>query len=686
MKKQLLLERTTTRFHVGLMAIAWFTLIGGCTDGEKNGTTDAAADALSPDGNQGGNDASVSDATSGDATGDGQIAVEPKGVVGRITNATGQPVNTGLVVFVPAADVAALPSITIAADSTNDEPLEDLIGQKGAGYLQAKVDATGNYVLATLPEGKYFITFVPDAADKAHLPGGSVCRKAMATASLIGKRVDIKVSSATPDGATYVGSGRCISCHKQKIAGTMHRLGIWSPYQSGVLQDMSKRGVELREALETKFTAAGTTIYFYDYDATRGFDKYKTAETNPGAGVSFTVTTRKNGDAYELVYHNVKNPADPDLVRKVDAIYGGGVYKQRYLTKVTTSGGFHYTTLALQHQNQGREQAPYGRTSKVWRDYHGDWWYDEVGQKFKTPGASTSFEKNCISCHAVGARVTGSDTTGYVANLVADSQSGDFDYDGNGVKDEMNVGCETCHGPGSAHSETAGNQRNIVSPALLTPEREAMICGQCHSRPKGALNSDSPMNKDGRMMVAGTSRRDFLANYATSQLDGAAADYYSDSKKHSKSHHQQYSDFIRSSMYRNGNTLMTCANCHDPHDDTNGRQLRVVRTDNKALCGTCHPTQADNVTAHIDAKRPGVGQFKAGAGLTMTCVDCHMPKTAKTGAGQPGILVGATQYWTNDISSHMFDAPSKTNSQIAGANMPTAYLSTCSKTCHAAGP
>ena len=48
------------------------------------------------------------------------------------------------------------------------------------------------------------------------------------------------------------------------------------------------------------------------------------------------------------------------------------------------------------------------------------------------------------------------------------------------------------HGRGAAHWDSAGQSKYIVSPELLTPERETMICGQCHSRPKGATGTDSP--------------------------------------------------------------------------------------------------------------------------------------------------------------------------------------------------
>lgn len=630
--------------------------------------------------------------------GPGYIALEPAGVVGLVANAAGEAVTGGKVYFVPAADVAAMGPTTTAADSATDEPLEDLIRANAGTYQQADVGADGIYRLTTLGAGSFFVTFVP-ADGAAQLPGGNLCRQARASTALVGTRLDVEVSDAIPADAHYVGSSACVSCHgRAHISGTMHRLGIWSGYETGLLQDLDARRSDLYQAIETKFEP-GTTVYFYGYDAARGFDKYRTAETDPriaapATNVSFSVTVSIRGDGKQIfTLHNEKNAADPDREYVVASIYGGGVMKQRYMTKLTPGTGAFHALLPLQFQNEGSE-AYADRTAKVWRDYNGYKWFTEAdgASAFKQPVAKDSFEKNCVSCHAVGVKVSGSDATTWTAQTVKDPLYGDFDFNGDGVREEMNVGCESCHGPGSRHWEAAGQGKHIVSLSLLTPEREAMVCGQCHSRPKGALGTDSPVNADGMMMIAGTSRPDFLTSYAVTQDDGAASDFWIDDAdghsagKHSKSHHQQYTDFIRSGMYKNDSRLMTCASCHDPHQKTaNPRQLRASPTDNAALCGSCHATQAGDLAAHLTAQAIPSAATKAAFAL---CTDCHMPKTAKTGSGQPGV-VGTTngQFWQNDISSHVFDVPGKASAlkvdpaTTAIIKMPSAFTNACGS-CH----
>ncbi|MFQ5749692.1 MAG: hypothetical protein ACE5H3_09575, partial [Planctomycetota bacterium] len=79
---------------------------------------------------------------------------------------------------------------------------------------------------------------------------------------------------------------------------------------------------------------------------------------------------------------------------------------------------------------------------------------------------------------------------------------------------------------------------------------------------------------------------------------------------------------------------------------------------------------------------------------TAHCVDCHMDKSAKTGSGKYGFLLGTPTgtsaddnitFFENDIHSHIFDVPRKDNVGVRGIvpakEMPIPYTKSCG-TCH----
>jgi hypothetical protein len=109
-----------------------------------------------------------------------------------------------------------------------------------------------------------------------------------------------------------------------------------------------------------------------------------------------------------------------------------------------------------------------------------------------------------LSETAEGIDVTGS----------ADDSQDEMDIDGDRKPNEINMGCETCHGLGSVHSKSDDSVA-IVSPDKLASERASTICAQCHSRPQGHLGNDSPVDVANRMMPPGTSRNTFLKEFTS---------------------------------------------------------------------------------------------------------------------------------------------------------------------------
>ena len=625
------------------------------------------------------------------ANGLGYLALEPDGIVGFVTDTTGEPVAGATIYLVPNTDIPTaameLGDIAKARIDPNDEPLEDTIAAKGATYLQAVTDADGVYGIATVPAGRYFITVVPAATDADHLPGGSLCRYSYDAAELAGKQHDIELSTTPSATAEYVGASVCLTCHgATHEKKTLHANGIRVTGKLGWLQDGS-RFPDWNKALQ-KF-ADGKTIYVYGYNGDSAKPNWKASETNPGTGVSFTATLSKSGDKYYVTLENKQDATDAITTYDAGLSYGGGLYKQRWVTKI---GGSWYI-LPLQFNFEGSTNeatAPYGRW--VWQHYNAQNWYDEATKKFKTVAKTKSFDSNCAGCHFTGFNLTGDATAGYKAHGVPDPM-GEYDYDGDSKTEQMNISCESCHGPGSDHWYGAGLGKAIVSPQLLTPEREVMICGQCHTRALGIGGSatEAPMNASGWMMRPGTSRAEFLKSYV-SKMDDGLWDTSKGDGVHSIKHHQQASELYKSTKYRNKWNLVTCATCHDPHGKTGllhqYRDVLDSADGGEGMCLACHSptfppgdTTGERIQKHYASN--GVADVPMG---DIKCTDCHMPKTAKSGSGSAQATIAGVTYYHGDIASHVFDVPRRADIATKGNEMMAiAYTNACGA-CHTKAP
>ncbi len=172
--------------------------------------------------------------------------------------------------------------------------------------------------------------------------------------------------------------------------------------------------------------------------------------------------------------------------------YGGPVYKQRYLLQV---GNAHFPF--VQYNTEGKDEYA-DRSRKPWRDYHGDWLYNETTKKLTDPSKSKSFEIQCASCHFNGYTLTPTVEGGFVAGAVNDP-NGELDIDGDGVPNELNLGCETCHGAGSAHAAAPRRSKasTIVNPAKA---RLRALHGHLHPVPQPAAghDEDRPADQQGQ--------------------------------------------------------------------------------------------------------------------------------------------------------------------------------------------
>lgn len=627
-----------------------------------------------------------------------------------VTDDSGAPVAGATVYLVPAGDVDGTPitgaEILNGSAADRDEPLEDQVRLNGASYPRGTTGVDGTTLVQGIIEGDYFWYVVPAASDTEHLPGGTGCRIARNTAQFLVTTVGISLTSSPGAAATHRGSSTCLVCHGSLAtqATHAHRLGFTRPGQFGSMQDPS-RYPQFAGGWGYFTPAAsfmgGTTVTCTDFDPSRDTDKFKTFLTGPSGTTYLKLWLWKDtaDGKFKITVQNVINPADPASPKTLEMglTYGGAVFRQLFLVKVPGRKGLYPV---LQWQTEG-DEIRFDRTRRVFRDYHLDRFWDDATHTLVNPPTNGNFDSSCTACHATGFSRFLDGMTGEWLTDAVDDVSGEYDLDQDGTPDEINVGCESCHGPGSEHvawaadPANAGRQKRfIVNPSRLGPSREAMICGRCHDRVTGnwsVSHNEEPLSAAGEMARPGISRADWLAGY-TSIPGPTAADLWDDDV-HSRSYHQEYSDLIKSEKHRNGRILVACSECHGSHGDAQfEHHLLFPSTDpnNSLLCQRCH---AIDIVPHMQAVT-GVTH----AGPSTLCVRCHMPKTAKSGAGRYGLLGGtptggpgddAITYFENDTASHRFLVPRKSNPGIAGVTpafaMPIPYTNSCGGPCHSFG-
>ena len=261
----------------------------------------------------------------------------------------------------------------------------------------------------------------------------------------------------------------------------------------------------------------------------------------------------------------------------------GSHWKQRYFKKV---GDDFYPF-----------PAQWDVINKKWLAYHvpdtGDWgaplYPDPAGDNSKRPTGPL-----CDGCHSVNYDIK--------TKTVA----------------EWNVGCEKCHGPGSAHAADP-KPTNIVNPAKQNYVDASDTCIACHSQGQ-PLNRviagkayDWPVGYHAGLKLA-----DFwkLEDHKPGELTFT---HFPDGTAHKN--RMQGNDFVQSLMYARG---VTCFSCHDPHGTDNEAMLRKPASE---ICMTCHAPNGRNGprAATIEAHT-----HHAAGSPGSQCVACHMPLIEQT--------------------------------------------------------
>jgi len=305
-------------------------------------------------------------------------------------------------------------------------------------------------------------------------------------------------------------------------------------------------------------------------------------------------------------------------------------------------------------------------------DIFNNWKVSGHAQRFKediTTGGAF-FNESCMKCHTTGydhnvvAANNGFDdkaaSLGWIwANFAPPSPNNwDLLVSGfSGLVNHANIGCESCHGPGSEHGGSGGNVAKIAI------SREVGACAQCHGEPGPTGNY--PL---GQYELSGHSEAIWSSSFAQ-----GASSQNNNLQNCIRCHDAQgFVNFTKgqitntTGMKQHQHEAITCATCHDPHG--NGEEYAIRETPVGSdtlgngfsytefggvgqLCMNCHKSRRDGATygsSTVSSSHWGphhsvqtdvyLGKNAADFGVTYqssnhryavgdACVTCHMAET-----------------------------------------------------------
>lgn len=195
---------------------------------------------------------------------------------------------------------------------------------------------------------------------------------------------------------------------------------------------------------------------------------------------------------------------------------------------------------------------------------------------------------------------------------------------------EKGIGCERCHGPGSAHvAERSKGTKidtskyidySIVNPAKLSIDRQFDICQRCHLQGNTILKEGKSFYDFKPGMKLSDYMTVFLPKYKNADdefIMASHADRLKQSQCFIKSMEASSASNSKNKLkpYKDA---MTCVTCHNPHVSVQETNKEIFND----ACRKCHAgTEATKgTTDKIFCTKKGVSKND-------NCVNCHMPRS-----------------------------------------------------------
>jgi DmsE family decaheme c-type cytochrome len=229
--------------------------------------------------------------------------------------------------------------------------------------------------------------------------------------------------------------------------------------------------------------------------------------------------------------------------------------------------------------------------------------------------------------------------------------------------------CESCHGPGSKHAESA-DAADIRNPARLKPADADRDCLKCH------LNKPTQVGR-----IQGSHSRNEVACVACHSVhkngpNGLVARKAAEVNQLCAGCHQPF-------RHRLPEGAMSCVDCHNPHGSFLPHNLQTVDA-NEPGCFKCHgdlagpfafehaPVRLDGCTAcHMPHGSPNTKMLTRNQ-VRFVCLECHSNLPTPTAASSP--VIGSIPPAFHNLLSPQFQNCTVCHQQVHGSYVDRGLL------------
>ncbi|KXK55647.1 MAG: T9SS type A sorting domain-containing protein [Chlorobi bacterium] len=439
-------------------------------------------------------------------------------------------------------------------------------------------------------------------------------------------------SSPKPAARTYTGAQSCLTsnCH----AGQ---------YGDG---ESYKGAAAFRETMHTKIHLRPNpeTVIIDRWFREKRVLKIQDKQI-PTPGQDTLLIELSKGDREDEYYIQLRFSGGGDSLpkMKVAYTYGGEGWLQRFLVEIN---GSYYVPPFQYVLPEYRNQSDTG----YWVGLDMQKWYvssdPSTGKaRFlrweKNEFLKLSWDHECAACHVNGFGLTVDAKPGTTDTANYASWVGIAEGDSALIDQNVVVGCESCHGPGSEHVASP-SKNNIFTFSVLPKTKEGTdrkldLCNYCHTRgpsKPGRVHRYPFDEANNEPFVPGGDRplSDFLFPRPTVWDDG----------KTSYAHHQHGDDYSHSKQYASHLFVDGCSDCHLSHYNKPGLPFQL-KEDYYSLedgvgCMKCHGIPkaqggksefpADNLGRDTVLEGKTVNAHTFHSQGVSQCVNCHFTATA----------------------------------------------------------